>query len=164
MDADLAALVRDRYSALLARAFLLTGSRSDAQDLVQETLARCCLAWRRGAADDPDAYALRVMINLSKTMWYRRRARESAERLLPRESAVDETAQLDLKDAVWKALATLPIRQRLTLVLRYYEDMSETQVAAALGVSVGTVRSQTARALQRLRNSVRVVELMGDHG
>jgi RNA polymerase sigma-70 factor, ECF subfamily len=151
VDDELADFVRARYSQLLRRGYLLTGSQLAAEDLVQEALARCCAAWRRRPIAEPDAYVHRVMVNVLISRSRLRRFREEAAADVPEVSASDGTSQHAERDAVWRALQQTPPRQRAVLVLRFYEDMTETEIAACLEIAVGTVRSQTAKGLARLR-------------
>ena len=152
-QAQFRAWVVARSPALLRTAYLLTGSRPDAEDLLQTSLAKTCLAWGRiRDREARDAYVRRVMVNTQTSFWRRRRLDERPTAALPeRGEARDATADLDLHDALWAALAALPRRQRAAVVLRYYEDLSEAETADVLGVSVGTVKSTTSRALARLR-------------
>ena len=142
-----------RSPALLRTAYLLTGSRADAEDLLQTALAKTYLAWHRVREREAlDGYVRRVMVNTQTSFWRRRRVDERPTGDLPeRGGGRDATADLDLHDALWTALAGLPRRQRAAVVLRYYEDLSEADTADVLGVSVGTVKSTTSRALARLR-------------
>jgi RNA polymerase sigma-70 factor (sigma-E family) len=149
------AYVAARSPALLRTAYLLTGSRADAEDLLQTTLAKTYLAWDRVLQRDAlDGYVRRVMVNTQTSWWRRRKVAEYATDDLPeRGSGRDATEDLALHDALWSALATLPKRQRAMVVLRYYEDLSEAETAQVLGVSVGTVKSTTSRALAKLRDT-----------
>lgn len=147
--------VSARSAALLRTAYMLTGNKSDAEDLLQTALAKTYLSWDSiRDRESVDAYVRRIMLN-TRTSWWRRHRHvsEFATDDVP-EIAVghDETDRVALHDALWTALAELPKRQRATVVLRYYEDLSEAETAAALGVSVGTVKSTTARALAKLRD------------
>ena len=151
MDDELADFVRARYPQLLRRGYLLTGSQLAAEDLVQEALARCCAAWRRHPITEPDAYVHRVMVNVLISRSRLRRFREEVTADVPEVRASDATSQHAERDAVWRALQRTAPRQRAVLVLRFYEDMTESEIAACLDVTVGTVRSQTAKGLARLR-------------
>ncbi|MCW2607476.1 MAG: polymerase, sigma-24 subunit, subfamily [Frankiales bacterium] len=153
-QAQFRAWVVARSPALLRTAYLLTGSRADAEDLLQTSLAKTYLAWGRiRDREAVDGYARRVMVNTQTSFWRRRRVDERATEELPEPgSGRDLTADLDLHDALWTALSGLPRRQRAAVVLRYYEDLSEAETAAVLGVSVGTVKSTTSRALAKLRD------------
>ncbi len=92
------------------------------------------------------------MVNSRTSLWRRRRLDKYATDRLPESSGPDSTGDLELHDALWRALGQLPRRQRSAVVLRYYEDLSEAETADALGVSVGTVKSTVSRALARLRD------------
>jgi len=156
-----AEFVATRSHALRATAWLLTGDRDRAEDLVQESLARAWQAWlriRRGELTE--AYVRQVMINLNVSWWRRRWRGESPHDLMPERPVPDGTGQADLRDAVRRALAGLPARQRAVLVLRYFEDWTEAQTATALGCSVGTVKSQAHRAIARLRTDPQVAALL----
>jgi len=161
LDDGLAAFVRDRYPRLLRRAYLLTGDAASAEDLVQEALARCCTAWRRGVIAQPEAYVSRAMINVFASHMRQRRLMRRVVLLEPAGSVGDGTAERAERHALWHALLTVPPRQRAVLVLRYYEDMDEQGIAAALNVTVGTVRSQLAKGLQHLRKLHEPSEQMG---
>jgi len=151
VDDELADFVRARYPQLLRRGYLLTGSQLAAEDLVQEALARCCAAWRRQPVTEPDAYVQRVMVNVLISRSRLRRFREEATANVPEAGAPDLTSQHADRDAVWRALQETAPRQRAVLVLRFYEGMTESEIAVCLDITVGTVRSQTAKGLARLR-------------
>ena len=146
MDEEIKEFVRARHSALLRRAYLLTGNREAAADLVQDTLVRCCVAWRRRPPDNPEAYVLKVMVNRQISRWQRRRTIE-----LPMADLPDRPGPEAERDEMWAVLQQVAPRQRAVLVLRYYEGMTEGEIADVLGISVGTVRSQNAKGLARLR-------------
>jgi RNA polymerase sigma-70 factor (sigma-E family) len=148
---DFADFVARSLPALLRFGYVLTGSPQEAEDLVQDALAKSLRRWRRVQADNPVAYTRRVMINTHLTRWRRWGARV-------RLGDVPEAATDDVGlrrgedwDALRRALAHLPSRQRAVLVLRYLEDLPDTAIAALLGCSPGTVRSQAARGLAALR-------------
>jgi RNA polymerase sigma-70 factor (sigma-E family) len=147
--------VAARSPALLRTAYLLTGNRADAEDLLQTALAKTYLAWDRiREREAVDGYVRRVMVNTQTSFWRRRKVDEYATDALPeRASGRDATDDVVLHDALWTALAALPKRQRAMVVLRYYEDLSEAETASLLGVSVGTVKSTTSRALVKLRDT-----------
>jgi RNA polymerase sigma-70 factor (sigma-E family) len=150
---DFQQYVARRHLALLRTAYLLTGDHASAEDLVQTALARTWLAW--GRIEDPravDAYVRRTLVNTHRSAWRRRRVKEVPTDVLP--ETLDDAAPAEddgLRDVLWAALAQLPRQQRVTLVLRYYEDLSEAETARVLGVSVGTVKSNASRGLARLR-------------
>lgn len=140
-----------RSAALLRTSYLLTGNRADAEDLLQTTLAKTYLAWDRIRDHEAvDGYVRRTMLNTRTSFWRRKRP-ESLYDVLPERPGRDAEADADLHDALWTALARLGRRQRAVLVLRYYEELSEAETAALLGVSVGTVKSTASRALAALR-------------
>ena len=151
MDDELADFVRARYPQLLRRGYLLTGSQLAAEDLVQEALARCCAAWRRHPVTEPDAYIQRVMVNVLISRSRLRRFREEVTAEVPEAGSSDLTSQHADRDAVWRALQETAPRQRAVLVLRFYEGMTESEIAACLDITVGTVRSQSAKGLARMR-------------
>lgn len=161
MPEGFAEFVATRTFALQATAWLLTGDQGRAEDLVQEALARAWQAWPRiRAADLAEPYVRKVMVNLNVSWWRRRWRAESPQAVLPEALGPDSCGQVDVRDAVARALAVLPARQRAVLVLRYFEDWTEAQTAAALGCSVGTVKSQAHRAIARLRTDPHLRELM----
>ena len=149
------AFVRDHAAALVRGAFLLTGDRQLAEDLVQTVLAKVALRWARIVAEgDPVPY-VRVAIVRTAIGWRRRRWwGEVPSSPLPDRAGGDTTAAVAGRDVLRRALLTLPPRQRAVVVLRFYEDLSEAGTATALGCSVGTVKSQTAKALARLRTQL----------
>lgn len=140
-----------RYRSLLHAAYLLTGDRERAQDLVQIALAKTHLAWRR-VHSSPDAYVRRVMFT-SHADWYRRRPwLELPTDSVPDDvNGADEYDRLHDRDALLQALTCLTPRQRAVVVLRYYHQLSEAETADALGCSSGTVKSTASRALDKLR-------------
>jgi len=146
-----------RGQALQRTAYLLTSDWALAEDLVQTALARAYPRWNRIVADDPEAYMRRVLVNTWSSWWRRRWRGEVPTERLPEHAAGDAFASSDRRDALRTALEKLPKRQRAIVVLRYHEDMSETQVAHALGISVGTVKSQASRALAKLRDDTALV-------
>ena len=149
---DFEAYVTARTPALLRYAHVLTGDRARAEDLVQGALASSYRHWSRlSARGDVDAYVRRAVLNAHLNRWRRVGRRESLVAEPPEGALPDGVDRLADRDAVWRALATLPPRQRAVLVLRFYEDLTEAGVAAELGISVGTVKSQTSKGLTKLR-------------
>ena len=146
-----AEFVLARQSALLRTAYLLTGQAQDAEDLVQTTLIKVVPQWRR-IRDDPEPYVRRVLVNENISRWRRRRWREQTTDVLP-DVLVHEPDGAELI-AVRDALRSLAPRQRAVLVLRYYEGLSEAEIAATLGIAPGTVKSQARDGLARLRESL----------
>jgi RNA polymerase sigma-70 factor (sigma-E family) len=150
---DFGAFAESRWPGLVRLAFGLTGDRWAAEDIAQATLARAYIAWRRvSRADDPDAYLRRILVNTSNRRFRRHRVTEQSGD--PPETAVAGPANLvDERAALLAALRQLPAGQRAVVVLRYWEDLTDAQIGAALGCSPGTVRSQLSRALAKLRES-----------
>lgn len=146
------AYVAARIAALSRVAFLLTGDRHAAEDLVQVTLVRVARHWERVIArGDPEPYVRQTLYSQHVSMW-RRRWRDIELHARPPEQAVaDHTTGVLRAVVVREALARLAPRQRAVLVLRFFEDLTEVEAAAALGCSVSTVKSQTRDALARLR-------------
>ena len=147
---DFEAFVGARRNALLRTAYLLTGDHHDAEDLVQTTLLKVVPKWHR-IGERPEHYVRKVLARESVNRWRRRRWREVSTHLTP------DLQQREGPDAVDRMvlledLRRLSPRQRAVLVLRYFDDLSEADTAAALGISVGTVKSHTRDALAHLRN------------
>jgi RNA polymerase sigma-70 factor (sigma-E family) len=145
------AFVAARSRHLLHAAHLLTGDRHRAEDLLQTALTRAYLRWDRIDSDDPEGYVRRTMVNAHTDWWRKKPWREQATEHLPETAVADASASYDARDAVLAALATLTGRQRAVVVLRYYEGLSEAEIAAALGCSPGTVKSAASRAMAKLR-------------
>lgn len=139
---------------LLHAGDLLTGDRARAEDLVQHALARAYARWPSVRDGNPEAYVRRSMLNAYLDWWRRRRWRELPEAAAGAGPASEDPAvEVVRRDAVQRALACLTRRERAVVVLRYWFDLSEEQIAAELGIARGTVKSTNARALQRLRAS-----------
>ena len=152
-DADFTAYLQARQGRLLRTAYLLTGDQHQAEDLLQTSLAKLYLAWDRVRdRGSVDAYVRRIMVNENNSMWRRPwKRRETAHETLPDTVPVIDTYDEGVGAAVWAIVQTLPRRARAVVVLRYYEQLSEAETAEVLGISVGTVKSQTSRALASLR-------------
>ncbi len=151
---EFTSFARNRTPALLRSAYLLTGDQHLAEDLVQASLARTYLAWRRiEAHGNAEAYARRVMYHLQVSWWRRRRVPESVTGELPepRRTGTDVTEGTDVRLTLRAALRKLPPKQRAVLVLRFFEDHTEAEAAELLDVRIGTIKSQTSRGLARLR-------------
>ncbi|MGY0062296.1 SigE family RNA polymerase sigma factor [Streptomyces sp. LZ34] len=168
-DEEFREFVTTRWPRLLRTAYLLSGEQHAAEDLVQSALIRVYVAWRRVRdADEPDAYVRRVLVN-EHARRYRRRLKEFLS-IGPGDSAHwqvpdrDRIALADDREMLRQALAQLPPRQRQAVVLRYWEDLSESQVAAAMGCSVGTVKSQAAKGLTKLRAALTREDVTVGHG
>ena len=146
--------VSARWPILYRTAYLLTGDRHEAEDLLQTALANTYVAWGRirdrGATE---AYVRRAMVNLASRGW-RRRGRVVLTDDVPDPGHDGGLALAADHAELWRAVCELPPRMRATVVLRYYEDLSEAQTAETLGCSVGSVKSQTHHALKRLRAAV----------
>ena len=141
-----------RGTALLRMAIMLTGNKADAEDLVQAALAKTFLAWDK--INDHaalDAYVRRAMINTHISWWRRRRVEEYPTDELPDQVVADHARESDMAEVVRRALDRLPRRMRAAVMLRYFDDMTEPEIAAALGISLGTVKSTVSRAVARLR-------------
>lgn len=146
--------VRSSSSRLLRTAYLLTGDRGHAEDLVQTALLRTARRWHL-ARRQPEPYARRVVVNLAKDRWRTRRRRVdevAIEAAASRESSVSSDDEVLERDRLLAAVRMLPAGQRAVLVLRFFDDLSVAETAATLDCSEGTVKSQTSRALDRLRS------------
>ena len=153
MDARLADYVRGPWPGLVRYATLLCGNPVEAEELVQSALVRVAVRWPFVRdKDDPNAYVKRAIVHANINRG-RRRSRETLADEVPDAGVADRTANVADHDAVRRALALLPPRQRAVLVLRYLDDMSEQETAAALGCSVGTVKSTAHKALTKLRQT-----------
>lgn len=160
-DPDFEEFVAARSRSLFRTAYLLTGSRESAEDLLQSAFERAYPRWRRiRRADQPEAYVRRMIVNLANDGWRRGRLREqelteehlaATERRTP---AADPADRLAVRDQLMAALRGLPFQMRAVLVLRYWEGLSEQEASALLGVSTGTVKSQASRGLGRLRTAL----------
>jgi RNA polymerase sigma-70 factor (sigma-E family) len=153
-DEEFAELVHACWASLYRTAYLILGDRTDAEDLVQTALAKTYANWRKVRnIEAAPGYARTTMVNTAAS-WFRKKGwrNERPTEALP-ESAHSSRLETDLSDrrTVIDALGTLPPRQRAVVVLRYYEDLSVAQVAHALGITAGTVKSQTSEALSKLR-------------
>jgi RNA polymerase sigma-70 factor (sigma-E family) len=144
--------VATRGPALLRTAMLLTTDRTEAEDLLQSALAKTYLAWNRiNDRAALDGYVRRAMVNTQISWWRRRKLEVYPTDELPDQPIDDHTLRSELHDLLGRALGKLPERQRAAVMLRYYEDMSEAEVAEVLGISVGTVKSTVSRAMAKLR-------------
>ncbi|SEC51072.1 RNA polymerase sigma-70 factor, sigma-E family [Nocardioides exalbidus] len=155
-DADFSAYMSARQPALYRTAYLLAGDHAGAEDLLQNAFAKLYLSWDR--IRDPqalDGYVRRVMVNENNSLW--RRAWKRREHATdPTTGAMPETGVHDEYDdgmggVLWSFVQTLSPKQRAVIVLRYYEQLSEAEIADVLGISPGTVKSQASRALAALR-------------
>jgi len=162
-DADFSAYMAARQPGLLRTAYLLTGDRASAEDLVQTAFAKLYLSWDkvndRGALD---SYVRRILVNEHNSLWRRAwKRQEFSSDTLPEQPVTDEYDD-GRAAAVWELVKTLPRKQRAVIVLRYYEQLSETEIAHTLGISSGTVKSQASRALATLRQRVPDALILGE--
>ncbi|MEY9214636.1 SigE family RNA polymerase sigma factor [Thermobifida halotolerans] len=149
---EFAEYVRHRGPALRRMAQSLTGNHADAEDLLQAALIKTFFAWDRITSPNArDGYVRRAMVNTQISEWRRRRLDVYPTDEIPEQRIDDPSWRTDLADVVNRAVNRLPHRQRLAVILRYYEDMSEAEIASVLGVSVGTVKSTVSRAVAKLR-------------
>jgi RNA polymerase sigma-70 factor (sigma-E family) len=157
-----AEFVREALPGLLRYGHLLTGNPHDAADLVQAALEKVGARWssvvRR--TGDPVAYTRKAMANTHVSKW-RRVRRESLVAELPEIGSVTERDRFE-DEPLWAALRGLPPRQRAVIVLRYYEDMSEVEIANVLGISRGTVKSQASKAMSTLRSRMSATVVEGE--
>ncbi|HEY3506598.1 MAG TPA: SigE family RNA polymerase sigma factor [Actinocatenispora sp.] len=144
-----AEFVASRLPALIRLGYLLTGDHGHAEDLVQTALVKTATHWRR--VNDPSAYTRRVMVHESVSQWRRRRFHEQPLDGTDRPTGEDTAESVVRRELFVAALGRLTPRQRAVIVLRFYEDLSEAATAALLGCAVGTVKSRTHHALNRLR-------------
>ena len=154
-DGEFTEFVHASWASLHRTAYLMLGDRAEAEDLVQTTLAKTYASWSKVRdVDAAPGYARTVLVNTGAS-WFRKKSWRNER---PTETLPDQGHETDPSDrpAIIDALAQLPPRQRAVIVLRYYDDLSVTQTATALGCSDGTVKSQTSDALNRLRG------LLGD--
>jgi RNA polymerase sigma-70 factor (sigma-E family) len=152
-EAAYAALFAAHHRAAMRLAFVLTGDAATAEDAVADAFAAMYPKWRAGRVGAPEAYLRRAVVNRVRGGIRRRVVRRRHERALrPAAAAAGPSdAGLGDRDRLRAALLALAPRQRAVLALRFLEDRSEADTAAVLGIAVGTVKSQTARALERLR-------------
>ncbi|HKR71236.1 MAG TPA: SigE family RNA polymerase sigma factor [Streptosporangiaceae bacterium] len=153
LDRDFDQFVRDASPGLLRTAYLLTGDRGHAEDVVQTALLQVARRWRR-IRGEPTPYARRAVVNLAKNHWRDRLRRPGESSATIEAGYAPPEADVLLQQVLLPAVLDLPARQRAVLVLRYFEDLSVEQTAAALGCSTGTVKSQTHHALSKLREAL----------
>jgi RNA polymerase sigma-70 factor (sigma-E family) len=161
LDPSFAEFVSSRSAQLIRTAYLLTGSRADAEDLVQLALVRTARHWE-AAREAPGAYTHRVLLNLARDR-HRHRTRRPKEH--PLEDAAPQTdprsdhaGQVNERDAILRAVKLLPERQREVVVLRFYADLNVAETAEAIGASEGTVKTHTSRALATLRTLLQQID------
>jgi RNA polymerase sigma-70 factor (sigma-E family) len=151
-DDEFSSYMAARQAALLRTAYLLTGDRHTAEDLTQTAFAKLYLAWDKVRDQGSiDGYVRRIVVNEHNSLWRRAwKRRELSSDQLP-EDPHHDTYDSGAGRELWELVQTLPRKARAVVVLRYYEEMSEAETAEVLGISVGTVKSQTSRALAALR-------------
>jgi RNA polymerase sigma-70 factor (sigma-E family) len=154
-DTSYVEFVTGRWPVLFRVAYLLTGSQEPAEDRLQSVLMKAYASWGRiHRMESPDAYVRRMLVNgaisASKRAWRRERATGELPEL---PQSGHEDGYVD-RASLWPVVQTLPPRQRAVVVLRYYEDLSEDEIARVLGCSRGTVKSQASDALRSLRRSL----------
>ena len=158
-DPDFSEFMAARWAPLYRTAYLLTGDRHEAEELLQAAMTRTCVRWssireKRAA----DAYVRRAMVHELASRWRRPRREYAAAELPDRGHGGGLDVRADHL-VLWEEIRKLPARMRATLVLRYFEDLTEAATARELGVSVGSVKSQTHNALKRLRAALPDLEL-----
>lgn len=160
---DFDSWVAARGPALMRLAYVLTGNRADAEDVVQDALSRALARWSRirGVAD-PDAYVRRMVVNAHVSWWRRFRRRETPVETVA-DSAVVERVQPEERDRLWRACLALPVDQRTAVVLRFYEDLEYAEIADLTGVREGSVRSRVSRGIATMREQLGEQE-GADHG
>ncbi len=152
--AEFSEFAHSRWPGLVRLGYGLTGDRGLAEDLAQTALANAYASWSRvRRADDPDAYLRRILLNSYRSGFRKRRVSEDLTALVPETATEDPVSPHDDRAAVIAAVATLPPKQRAAVVLRFWLDLTDAQAAEILGCSVGNVKSQTSRALAKLRTS-----------
>ncbi len=150
--AEFSAFVTASQARMVRLAELLTGDRGRAEDLAQHGFAQAYAAWRRIRTGEPDAYVRRCIINAHTDWWRRRSWREQPFAMLPEQPClVDTAATIADRELVLRALGRLTARERLVLVLRFYLDLSEVDIATQLKIAPGTVKSAASRGLAKLR-------------
>lgn len=143
--------VQTRSARLLQVAYMLTRDHALAEDLLQTALAKCWPRWQR-IEGDPEPYVRATIVNTFNSWWQRRwRGERPTEQLPDYPGATAPQQRVDERDQVWRALRRLPRQQQIVVVLRYFEDLSEAQIAETMGVSTGAVKGYAAKALAKLR-------------
>jgi RNA polymerase sigma-70 factor (sigma-E family) len=159
LDAEFRKFMHARWPVMVRLAYALTGDQGHAEDVAQTAFARAYASWPRvSRAGNPEAYVRRIVVNENLNRFRKHRVAERLTGTLPESSTPDATRESDERSALIAALQQLGPRQRAVVVLRFWLDLSETEVAAALGCSVGTVKSQASRALASLRHSADLVD------
>lgn len=155
-DATFIAFMQEAQPQLLRAAFYLTGSQESAQELTQDALVRTYLAWPKIRPDSAYAYARRILVNQRVERWRRTSREVLTDFAVDRADKLDSRA--DHRDELLRLLRSLPEQQRKVVVLRYYADLTEREVADVLGISLGTVKSTASRGLSALRELATSIE------
>lgn len=165
-DAEFEEYMTARQPSLLRTAYLLTGDRHAAEDLVQTALTKLYLSWDKVQRRELlDGYVRRIMVNEHNSLWRRAwKRKEVTTDEVPDRVGVSDSHDDGRSAALWDFVQTLPRKQRAVVVLRYYEDLGEAEVADVLGISVGTVKSQSSRALAALRERVHTQPMLTREG
>ena len=152
-DEEFSAYMAARQPSLIRTAYLLTGDRHQAEDLVQTSLAKLYLAWDKVRdRESVDGYVRRILVNENNSLWRRAwKRKEVTTDEVPEQAHVTDRHDHGERSALWDFVQKLPKKARAVVVLRYYEELTEAETADLLGISVGTVKSQTSRALAALR-------------
>lgn len=153
-EAAITAVFEAQYTRLCRLAYLLTGDASRAEEVVMDAFVRSLAAWRLRRPDQPSAYVRRAVVNLSRNrrrrFWHERRHGGT-----PPAAAVIPTEPVD---HIWAAVRNLPQRQRAAVIMRYWDDLGEAEIADALGCSRGTVKSQLSKARATLTTTLKIAE------
>lgn len=164
-EASFTAWVASRRDDLLRTAVLISSDRASAEDLLQDALVKVARRWGRLRDGNPEGYARQVMYHANISWWRSRRREQVVPEVFEPSGRVGADAGSDRALVLRQALSRLTAKQRAVIVLRYVEDRTEREAAQVLGVSVGTVKSQTAAALARLRaEAPELGELIGREG
>lgn len=156
--ADFDEFVAARSTGLLRTAYLLTRDHALAEDLLQTALTKAWFSWSK-IAGEPEPYVRRILVNTFASWWRRKWNGEHAYDELPEPATgAPEHDAADTRHDLWAAMGRLPRKQRAVIVLRFVEDLSEAETARLLGIAPGTVKSQTSKALAKLRIDPALVE------
>ncbi|MFE9442659.1 SigE family RNA polymerase sigma factor [Streptomyces sp. NPDC006602] len=163
-EAQFQEFVQARWSRLVRTAYLLTGDVHHAEDLTQTALAKAYRSWRRvSRSDSPEAYVRRMLVTCNSDRFRKRRVAESLTAAPPEVAGRDESvSRVDERGVLLGALAALPPKQRAVIVMRYWEDLPEAEVAEMLGCSPGTVKSQASKGLAKLRTYPGLAQVMDE--
>jgi RNA polymerase sigma-70 factor (sigma-E family) len=161
-DAEFTEFMQSRWAQLVRFGYGLTGDKQLGEDLAQTALARAYASWPRvSRVDNPDAYVRKIMVNSNRSRFRKHRVPERLTGRPPDTVLTDPVESQDGRSALMAALMTLPYGQRAVVVLRYWMDLTEIEAAAALGCSVGNVKSQASRALAKLRATAGLIQPAG---